>query len=70
MAVDGVQMDIPDTAGYEKAFGRGKTHQSQDDPYPKVKIVGLAECATHAIVDAEIGAAGTDEWEITRTLRC
>ncbi|MFJ9371696.1 IS4 family transposase [Nocardia sp. NPDC101769] len=68
MAVDGVQMDIPDTAGNEEAFGRGKTHQSLDDPYPKVKIVGLAECGTHAIVDAEIGAVDTDEREITRPL--
>lgn len=68
MAVDGVQMDIPDTAGNEEAFGRGKTHQSLDDPYPKVKIVGLAECATHAIVDAEIGAVSTDKREITRSL--
>jgi hypothetical protein len=68
MAVDGVQMDIPDTPGNEEVFGRGKTHQSLEDPYPKVKIVGLAECATHAIIDAEIGAVTTDEREITRGL--
>jgi hypothetical protein len=68
MAVDGVQMDIPDTADNETEFGRGKTHQSLEDPYPKVKVVGLAECATHAIIDAEIGAVTTGERELTRPL--
>lgn len=65
MAVDGVQMDVPDN---EEVFGRGKTHRSLDDPYPKVKVVALAECGTHAIVDAQIGAVDTNERELARAL--
>lgn len=61
MAIDGVQMEIADTPGNEAEFGRGRVNQELDDPYPKVKVVGLAECGTHAIVDAEIGAVDTDE---------
>ncbi|WP_157121816.1 IS4 family transposase [Nocardia miyunensis] len=68
MAVDGVQMDVPDTEDNEEVFGRGKTHQSLDDPYPKVKVVALAECGTHTIVDAQIGAIETDERELARAL--
>ncbi|WP_067568761.1 IS4 family transposase [Nocardia acidivorans] len=61
-------MDIPDTADNEEVFGRGKTHQSLDDPYPKVRVVGLGECATRAIVDARIGAVSVGERELTRPL--
>ncbi|MFE3003467.1 IS4 family transposase, partial [Nocardia sp. NPDC059246] len=68
MAIDGVQMDVRDTPDNEAEFGRGRTHQALDDPYPKVKVVGLAECGTHAIVDAEIGAVETDERELARVL--
>ncbi|MFE3732969.1 transposase domain-containing protein, partial [Nocardia sp. NPDC059154] len=68
MAIDGVQMDVPDTPDNEAEFGRGRTHQALDDPYPKVKVVGLAECGTHAIIDAEIGAVETDERELARVL--
>ncbi|MCC3332039.1 IS4 family transposase [Nocardia abscessus] len=68
MAIDGVQMDIADTIDNEAEFGRGRTREELDAPYPKVKVVGLAECATHAIVDAEIGALDTDERELARPL--
>lgn len=68
MAVDGVQMDVPDTADNDEAFGRGTSHQGLDAPYPKVKVVGLAECGTRAIVDAEIGAATDDERALARAL--
>lgn len=68
MAIDGVQMEVADTPANEAAFGRGRINRELDDPYPKVKVVGLAECGTRAIVDAEIGAVDTDERQLARPL--
>jgi hypothetical protein len=60
MAIDGSTLDIPDTVENVEEFGR-----SQDGPnasaYPIVRIVGLAECGTHAIIDAALGGARTGE---------
>lgn len=54
MAVDGVILDLPDTpannAEYEHAGGTG-----HGGAFPVVRIVGLAECGTHAIVAAALG---------------
>jgi hypothetical protein len=55
MAIDGVQLDVPDTADNEEAFGRGVS-QGLDAPYPKVKVLGLGECGTHAVIDAPGGS--------------
>ena len=44
MAIDGVQLDVPDTADNEDAFGRGVS-QGLDAPYPKVKCSAWANAA-------------------------
>jgi hypothetical protein len=65
MAIDGVQLDVPDTADNEDAFGRGVS-QGLDGPYPKVKVLGLGECGTHAVIDAHLGGVLVDERELAR----
>jgi hypothetical protein len=67
MAIDGVQLDVPDTAENEDEFGRGVS-QGLDAPYPKVKVVGLGECGTHAVIDAYLGGVLVDERELARPL--
>lgn len=66
MAIDGVMLDIPDTdanvAVYEKVIGGTRR------PYPQVKIVGLGECGTHALIDAEIGSIRHGERELAAPL--
>ena len=48
MAIDGFVLDIPDTPANDAEFGRpGERHPA---PFPQVKIVGLGECGTHAVV--------------------
>lgn len=68
MAIDGVLLDIPDTAAkladYEKISASGGTRR----PYPQVKIVGLGECGTHAITDASIGSLRQGERELADKL--
>lgn len=58
MAVDGVILDVPDTADNVEAFGK-KPHRDGESPFPQVRIVGLGECGTHAIV-----AAAIDSWRV------
>jgi hypothetical protein len=58
MAVDGVMLDVPDTPENDAAFGR-MSHKGRPDPFPQVRIVGLGECGTHAIV-----AAACDSWRV------
>lgn len=67
MAIDGVQLDIPDTADNEDEFGRGSS-LGLDAPYPKVKVLGLGECGTHAVIDAHLGGVLVDERELARPL--
>lgn len=54
MAVDGVVLDVPDTPANREVFT-----QREDTAFPQVRMVGLAECGTHAIV-----AAGFDSWRV------
>jgi hypothetical protein len=65
MAVDGVVVDVPDTPENLKEFARSGSglHQS---PYPQVRLVGLGECGTHAIVAAEFDSGRIDERTLLR----
>lgn len=68
MAIDGVMLDIPETAANlaEYPMAVGDTHR----PYPQVKIVGLGECGTHALIDAQIGSIRVGERELAGPLTC
>ncbi|MGW0632053.1 IS4 family transposase [Streptomyces sp. NPDC002758] len=67
MAVDGTCVDIADTPANEEVFGRhGGKPKPGKRPYkraafPQARIVGLVECGTHAIVDAEVTDYHTHE---------
>lgn len=39
-----------------------------DAPFPKVKVLGLGECGTHAVIDAHRGGVLVDERELARPL--
>jgi Insertion element 4 transposase N-terminal len=57
MAIDGFEWDAPDTRENAAAFGyAGKAAGHPDRPaFPKVRVVTVSECGSHAVVDAEIG---------------
>src|SRR4029079_15230308 len=67
MPFDGVHLDVADAAENEDAFGRGVS-LGLDAPYPKVKVLGLGECGTHAVNDAQLGGILVDERELARPL--
>jgi hypothetical protein len=55
MAVDGVVLDVADTPENLAEFGKSGSGRAES-PFPQVRLVGLAECGTHAIVAAEFGS--------------
>lgn len=67
MAVDGVQIDIPDTSANLAVFERAQGGTRR--PFPQVRAVGLGECGTHAVVATAIGTIRNGERELaTRIL--
>jgi hypothetical protein len=66
MAIDGVQIDVADTPANVAEFGIavGGTRR----PFPQVRVVGLGECASHAVVAAQVGGLRTGERELARDL--
>jgi transposase IS4-like protein/DDE family transposase len=66
-ALDGVMVDMPDTAANLAVFGKavGGTRR----PWPQTRTVALSECGTHAVLAAEIGTIYQGERELARELR-
>lgn len=59
MSIDGMEWDVPDTPANAAAFGfPGTGKDGVPGPYPKARVVTVAECASHAPVLAAIGPAG------------
>ena len=51
MAIDGTQEEVADTPANAAHFGRHRAGRGES-AYPQMRCVYLAECGTHAIVDA------------------
>jgi len=68
MAIDGVTLDVPDTPDNEAAFGRPGSRTPQGGAFPQVRVVGLGECGTHAIVAADLGPCNVGERELAAGL--
>jgi len=53
VAVDGSKLDVPDTPANAQVFGRTGVVQGQA-PWPQALVVGLVECASHALLDVGV----------------
>ncbi len=67
MAVDGVFLDVADTPENDATFSR-PVRGDLSGPYPQARVVGLAECGTHAIIAAQIGGCHVGERELASGL--
>jgi hypothetical protein len=67
MAIDGVILDVPDTAENSDHFGKHRS-ATGESAFPQVRVVRLGECGTHAVVSAAIGPQYTGERELAREL--
>lgn len=67
MAIDGVVLDVPDTDENVARFEK-KGHKNGVSAFPQVRIVGLVECGTHAMIAAELDSWRVYERELTEPL--
>ena len=66
VAIDGTCLDLADTPGNEEFFGRPGSGRGERSAFPQARLVALAECGTHALFAATIGACTTSEVELAR----
>ncbi len=55
MSIDGTTMDVADTAENELFFSRPGSSRGEA-AFPKVRVVGLGECGTHALSAVAVGS--------------
>lgn len=68
VAIDGTCVDVADTPGNEEYFGRPGHSKGERAAFPQARLCALAECATHAIFAAEVGAYAESEAVLGRRL--
>jgi hypothetical protein len=67
LAIDGFDVDVPDTDTNAAEFGYAGSGDNRS-AFPKVRVVALAECGTHAFVAAEVGAYRVGEKTLAQRL--
>jgi Insertion element 4 transposase N-terminal len=67
MALDGTSFDVPDTAGNAAAFHKMGSGP-KESAFPKLQVVSLSECGTHAQVASAMGSCRTGERELAAQL--
>jgi transposase IS4-like protein/DDE family transposase len=67
MAVDGFDWDVPDTVDNVAEFGYAGSGTGRSS-FPKVRLVTISECGSHAVVAAELGGANAAEQKLARRL--
>lgn len=55
MAVDGFCLDLADTPANEEFFGRPGVSKGEKAAFPMARVMGLGECASHALIAARVG---------------
>lgn len=68
VAIDGTCLDVADTTVNDEWFGRPGVMKGERSAFPQARVVALAECASHAIIDAEVGAYTDSENQLARAL--
>lgn len=69
VSMDGTTLDVADTPENAEAFGRPGSGRGEGvGAFPQLRLVGLAECGTHALFAAVVGAYTTGEPTLAREL--
>ena len=68
VAIDGMCLDVADTTANAEHFGRPGVNKGEQAAFPQARVVALAECGTHAVFAAEIGAYSDSEGSLTEPL--
>jgi hypothetical protein len=68
VAVDGTCLDVADTTANAEHFGRPGVNKGEQSAFPQARVVGLAECGTHAVFAAQVGRYSQSEATLTEAL--
>ena len=69
MSIDGTCLDVADTPANEAFFGRpGSSRRVGGGAFPQLRLVGLCESGTRAVVGAALGPYTTSEQELAAPL--
>jgi len=68
VAIDGMCLDVADTAVNAAHFGRPGVNKGEQAAFPQARVVALAECGTHAVFAAEIGKCSQSEVALSEPL--
>ena len=68
VAIDGMCLDVADTAANTAHFGRPGVNKGEQAAFPQARVVALAECGTHAVFAAEIGTYSQSEATLSEPL--
>lgn len=69
VAMDGTTLDVADTPANDEAFGRPSSGRGTGrGAYPKLRLVALAECGTHAMFAAAMGPYASAESTLAKQL--
>ncbi len=66
-AVDGMCLDLPDTPENGAEFGY-PSNEGGRGPYPQIRVVGLGECGTRAVLGAATSGLAAGEQPLARQL--
>lgn len=68
VAIDGTCLDVADVPVNDEFFGRPGVNKGERSAFPQARVVALAECGTHAILAARVGAYRDSEATLTEKL--
>lgn len=69
VSIDGTCLDVADTPANDAEFGRPGSGRGEGvGAFPQVRVVGLAECGSHAMFAVAMGAYATGEATLARSL--
>jgi hypothetical protein len=68
VAIDGMCLDVADTAANDEHFGRPGVNKGEKSAFPQARVLGIAECATHAVFAATIGTYRDSETTLAEEL--
>jgi len=61
VAIDGTTVDVADTGPNAAELGRAGTGRGGGSAFPQLRIVGIGEAGTHAVIAAAMGSHATSE---------
>ena len=65
---DATMLDVPDSPANQAAFLASRTTRGRG-AYPKVRLLQLIECGTHAVIDAAFGAVSDPDPQVRKQHR-